>query len=217
MRTIVALSLALASTAYADDFKRDAANHHIGDVSFVSAFGREPTSADSESLRMKLHLQYAHDMLATKPATSPDLEKQRALVLANLQDYIKKGITPQNTHAAVRTPVFIDDYGNICAVGYLIEKSVGRKLPEKIAKHHRYDYIDDIAAAMPEVQDWVKTTGLSLEEIASIQPGYERPAVEDWERFNLAKHADGPYDHTVRYTEIQWHGAVKHHRMEGTW
>jgi hypothetical protein len=217
MRTIVALSLVLASTASADELKRDAANHHIGDISFTAAFGRDPTAADSESQRMKLHLQYAHDMLAAKPATSPDLEKKRVATLANLQDYIAKGITPQNTHAAVRTPVFIDDYGNICAVGYLLEKSVGRALPEKIAKQHLYDYIEDIAAAVPEVNDWVKQSGFTLEEIASIQPGYERPAVEDWQRFNLAKRADGPYDHTVEYTDIHWHGKVKHHRMEGAW
>src|ERR1041385_2648873 len=180
MRTVVLVSLALASTAHADGVKlRDAANHHIGDVSFEAKFGRAPTPADSESERMHLHLQYAHDLLAGKPATSPDLEKKRAATLATLQDYVNKRITPQNTHAGVRTPVFIDDYGTICAVGYLIEKSVGRALPEKIAKKHRYDYIEDIAAAMPEGSNWVKESGFTLDEIASIQPGYERPAVED--------------------------------------
>lgn len=218
MRAFVALSLVFASTAAADVVReREGANHHIGDDSFVAAFGRDPTAEDSESLRMKLHLQYAHDQLAAKPAADPDVAKKRAAVLANLQDYIKKGITPQNTHSAVRTPVFIDDFGNICAVGYLIEKSAGRALPEKIAKQHRYDYIEDIAAAMPEVSDWVKASGFTLDEIASIQPGYERPAVEDWMRFNLAKQKDGAYDKTVQYTSIHWHGAVKHHRMSGTW
>src|SRR5512143_3928049 len=138
-RQFVVLSLALASTASADELKRDAANHHIGDVSFVAKFHRLPNADDSEKLRMHLHLQYAHDLLANKPSADPAIEKKREAVLANLQDYVNKGITPQNPHAAVRTPVFIDDYGTICAVGYLMEKSVGRALPEKIAKHHRYD------------------------------------------------------------------------------
>ena len=51
--------------------------------------------------------------------------------------------------------MFIDDHHTICAVGYLIEQSAGRPLAEKIAQQHRYDFIEDIAADMPEVQAWI--------------------------------------------------------------
>jgi hypothetical protein len=52
---------------------RDGANHHIGDESFVARFGRSPTPADSEALRMQTHLAHIHDRLAAGSATRPEL------------------------------------------------------------------------------------------------------------------------------------------------
>src|SRR4051812_40122599 len=131
---------------------RDGANHHLGDGSFVAEVGRSPTSADSEALRMRLHLRYVRDRLAQQPPTRPELAARRAELLGYLDDYIARGTTPRNEALPWRSPVFIDDGGNICAVGYLIERSVGRALAERIARGHRYDFLEDIAAALPEVR-----------------------------------------------------------------
>lgn len=68
--------------------------------------------------------------------------------LGYLDDYIAHGVTPTNAHLPWRTAVFIDDAGAICAVGYLIERSAGRALAERIAAEHRYDFLEDIAAAI---------------------------------------------------------------------
>lgn len=215
---IVPFSLAFAATSAAlppgeSRGFRDGANHHLGDDSFVAQTGRAPGRADDEKLRMHTHLGYVRALLASRPATATDRAARRTELLGYLDDYIARGITPRNEALPWRSPVFIDDDGNICAVGYLIERSVGRGVAERIARRHRYDFLEDIAAAMPEVRAWVAASGFTLEELASIQPGYEQPAVEDWVRWNVEvlPPPDGAYRDKI--TTGAWRGR----RMEGAW
>ena len=172
----LALTLSTASHALAPGDKargfREGANHHIGDDSFAAFYGRLPGPADDEHLRMHAHFTHVRHWLGTRDATKPELASRRAEILGYFDEYIAKGTTPQNAHLPWRTPVFIDDQGTICAVGYLIEHSLGRPLAEKVAKEHRYNVLEDIAAAMPEVKAWVESSGLTLDELASVQPGY---------------------------------------------
>ncbi len=217
------------AVAAAPSVLRPGANHHLGDDSFVAEFGRAPTNRDSEHLRMAVHLRYVRDLLAARPATKPALEHRRAELLGYLDDYIAKGITPRNTYVARRNPVFIDRDGNICAVGYLIERSVGRDFAEQIATGHRLDYLEDIAAAMPGVRSWIASSGFTLDELASIQPGYMGPDVQhqsgwqasktdeesyvDADGLGVAFPDDGPYhDETTGMT-----GTIANHQMVGTW
>jgi len=214
---VVASLAALSSSAFAlppgaPPALRQGANHHVGDDSFVAKFGRAPTARDDERVRMTTHLRHVHDWLASRPATRPELAKRRASLLAAFDAYIAKGTTPKNADLPWRTPVFIDQEGTICAVGFLIQESAGRPLAEKIAKHHRYDFIEDIAAAMPEVRDWVAGSGFTLEEISSIQPAYDAPHADEWRSWDLAKYPahDGP---STRYGTGEFH----HNHMEGAW
>ena len=199
---------------------RAGANHHLGDDSFVATFGRLPTAADGEKLRMRVHLRYVHDWLAARPATSPVLAPQRAQLLAYLEDYIAIGITPKNHHVLHRSPVFIDDEGAICAVGYLIERSVGRQLPELIASTHRYDFLETIAAAMPDVAAWVARSGFTLDELASIQPAYGEPTIIDWRIWNPKedKVPDGPFEALTAGGKLsRVRGDMRKKLMEGEW
>ncbi len=174
------LSLASASHALAPGDAergfRDGANHHVGDDSFAALFGRLPGPGDSEALRMHTHFVHVRRWLAERPPTRPELADRRREILGYFDEYIAKGTTPMNVHVPWRTPVFIDDRGTICAVGYLIERTAGRPLAEKVARGHRYNLLEDIAAAMPEVREWVASSGFALEELASIQPGYIPPS-----------------------------------------
>jgi hypothetical protein len=208
---------------------RPGANHHLGDDSFVARFGREPTPADGEPLRMRVHLQYVRDLLASRPATQPALAERRTALLGYLDEYIAKGTTPVNSYVPYRNPVFIDRDGTICAVGYLIERSAGRALAETIADAHRLDYLEDIAAAMPAVASWVAGSGLSLDELASIQPGYPGPDVmhltgwlakatsdDDWQPpLGTTLPDDGHYHVVKRGVTID--GAVTAKQMVGVW
>ena len=194
---------------------REGANHHLGDDGVIAAELGESSNV-SESVRMHDHLVYVHDFLASRPATRPDLEPRRTELLGYLSDYIAKGVTPRNEHLPWRSPVFIDDEGDICAVGYLIERSGGRSLAESIARSHRYDYLEDIAASTPEVSDWVEGSGLSLEELASIQPGYIAE-IDGWKTWDILEKppADGVYDVTTKDGETK--GTLQSGRMEGHW
>jgi hypothetical protein len=211
-----ALAIAFLATA-ATSSARPGANHHLGDDSFVATFGRAPTPHDGEALRMHTHLVYVHDLLAARAATRPELAARRAQLLRYLDDYIAKGTTPNNTYTSWRNPVFIDATGNICAVGYLIERDVGRALPEKIAAEHRLDYLETIAKAMPEVAAWVDGSGFTLEELASIQPGYEGPEVQHVDGWDAKQPiVDGPYSLASEdgYTVA---GAFENKQMTGAW
>jgi hypothetical protein len=194
---LLPLTLSVASSTHAlapGDAKRgfrEGANHLVGDDSFAALYGRLPRAGDAEALRMHTHFMHVRNWLAQRPATKPELAARRQEILGYFDEYIAKGTTPENAHVPWRTPVFIDDRGTICAVGYLIERSVGRPLAEKIARNHRYNVLEDIAAAMPEVSAWVDTSGLSLVELASIQPGYIPPT--SWNELDLI---DGPIDFT---------------------
>jgi MORN repeat variant len=183
----MSLTLASASHALAPGDRergfREGANHHIGDDSFAAFYGRLPGASDTEQLRMHAHFTHVRGWLASRPATKPELEGRRAEILGYFDEYIAKGTTPQNAHLPWRTPVFIDDHGTICAVGYLIERSAGRPLAEKIARDHRYNVLEDIAAAMPAVRAWVESSGLTLDELASVQPGYI--PVATWNEMDL--------------------------------
>ena len=194
---------------------REGANHRVGDDSFVATRGRRPSARDSETSRMQVHLAWIRGELAAKPATRPELAARRAELLGYLDDYIAKGITPTNWALPWRTPVFIDDRGAICAVGYLIERSVGRALPERIAATHRYDYLEDIAK-MPEVAAWIASSGFTLDELASIQPGYSEPEAHTWQRWLTSQIRDGAY----RSTSMRESAAVGRfagHKMQGAW
>jgi len=224
MRALSIAWVCLAGTAYAhpnpDTRFRPGANHHLGDDSFVKRFGRAPTSGDGERLRMAVHLAEVRAWLAARPPTRPELAARRAEMLGYLDDYITRGSTPRNTHLPWRTPVFIDDDGRICAVGYLIERSVGRTLPERIAAEHRYDVLEDIAAAIPEVAAWIGASGLTLDELASIQPAYVSPNVDAWRSWDLSANPppDGHYvstdDDDNSHETI---GTFTHRAMQGVW
>ncbi len=189
---------------------REGANHHLGDDAFIAELGRPPTDGE-EKLRIRTHFLAVEALLGSRPATRPELAENRAKLLAHFADYIAKGTTPKNAHLPWRTPVFIDDEGTICAVGYLIEQSAGRPVAEKIARGHRYAYLEEIVEAMPEVKQWVAQSGFTLEELASIQPGYEGPDIAHETGWTLAKVPDGAYanDHVT--------GTIRHHHMQGLW
>lgn len=228
-RILTAASLALASLAITTTALalppgehgrgfREGANHHLGDDSFVASTGRAPVaSTDTEAERMHVHLAYVRAWLGGRPATRPELEDRRHELLSYLDEYIAKGTTPSNAHIPWRNPVFIDDDGTICAVGYLIERASGRPLAESIARAHRYDYLEDIASAVPEVAKWVEGSGFTLEELASIQPGYIEPVAEAYVPWDLSKtpRPDGAFEE--KDDDGTTRGRIKDGRMEGEW
>ena len=151
-------------------------NPLIGDISFVSKFGQQPTATTDEDLRIKTHLEYVEKLLRQKDVSNltTELQEKRKHLLDLLHDYWTAGIFPRNyDYEDKRVPCFIDKDGRICAVGYLVEQTAGRQTAEQINDNHKYDKLLVMNDRM--VDSWLETSGLTKEECAMIQPSYGPP------------------------------------------
>ena len=148
-------------------------NSVIGDISFIEKFGYKPNASTDENLRIKTHLEYVEKALRQKSINhlTSTLKQQRAYLLDLLHSYWMRETFPRNyDYKEVRKPCFIDKDNRICAVGYLIERSAGRQIAEEINRRHKYERI--LAMNDQMVDNWIKSSGLSKEECAMIQPQY---------------------------------------------
>lgn len=150
-----------------------AINALAGDASFVEKFHSLPDKNTDEDLRIKTHLEYAEKLLRKKNIShlSDKVKQKRFKTLDLLHAYWTTGIFPRNyDYAESRKPCFIDKDNRICAVGYLVEKTAGRKAAEQINLKHKYDEI--LAMNDNAVDSWIANSGLTKEECALIQPSY---------------------------------------------
>ncbi|TND07879.1 MAG: hypothetical protein FD123_2869 [Bacteroidetes bacterium] len=148
-------------------------NAAIGDESFYKTFGTSPLPGCPGKLRVQTHLAYVEQLLRAAPVNHLDAEQQkhRSLLLDQLHRYTIAGAFPENKKfPGEHRPCFIDARRNICAVGYLIEQSAGRALAEKINADFQYAYLGEIT--VPELEAWIRWSGLSAAECAMIQPAY---------------------------------------------
>lgn len=147
-------------------------NAVIGDESYRVTFGTAPSAETSERLRLQTHLAYVEGLLRAKDVShlSAAQRERRAKLLDQLHAYWQEGVFPKNTYQAGRTPVFIDEQGRLCAVGFLIAQSAGREAVERINERFQLDRIEDMDA--PAVEAWAERHGFTLRELAMIQPMY---------------------------------------------
>ncbi len=201
LRTFFFPLFLLFLTACSDNRQLTSNNHInplIGDVSYEKKFGRLPGESTDEKTRIQTHLEYVEMLLRKKDMSNmPQAARNKRNNLLNLlHEYHLAAKFPANYDHAERRPCFIDRDGNICAVGYLVEKTAGRSLAEKINQQYKYDNIADMKT--PELLAWVETSGLTAEECAMIQPtyGWHKPdnyvpdkmgiATAAWSGLNLA-------------------------------
>eukprot|EP00811_Abedinium_folium_P034272 NODE_7168_length_1602_cov_5.972203.p1 GENE.NODE_7168_length_1602_cov_5.972203~~NODE_7168_length_1602_cov_5.972203.p1 ORF type:complete len:404 (+),score=131.78 NODE_7168_length_1602_cov_5.972203:112-1323(+) len=152
---------------------------------FERAFGRALCPADDE-VRIRAHLRQVAALLRAKgcPNAHKDRAVERNELLNVLARYAEVGALPQNIERPVRTPIFIDGEGRVCAVAHLIEASGHGVLASDVDAHFHLVRIADIGCAAAEVDggaaaavarallDWAASHGFMLEELAAIQPGY---------------------------------------------
>ncbi|HEX7847289.1 MAG TPA: hypothetical protein VF476_15925 [Chitinophagaceae bacterium] len=146
------------------------------DESYEASFGVAPDANSNEQLRIQTHLLYVEQLLRSSTTKGLSLTQQlnRLSILDILHEYARAGQFPTNKdYPGERRPCFIDADGNICAVGYLIEQTKGRKTAEAINAKHQYDFLSDMNE--PVIDAWAKEFGLTLEECAMIQPAYGPP------------------------------------------
>jgi hypothetical protein len=121
---------------------------------------------------VRQHLQETELLLRSRKITSLTAQQQanRLRNLDVLHSYWQAGIFPKNTHHSNRQPYFIDDYNNYCAVGYLMKESGANAMARAIHESQNFSYLANIQH--PDLINWAKNSGLSLDELALIQPGY---------------------------------------------
>lgn len=152
-----------------EDSLTNCINPVIGDISAY----KSGTIANnlSEEERITTHLKYVESVLRKTKCSNKTLQNRRNMLLNVLLDYIKKGDYPSNyDHPEERKPCFIDKNGNICAVGYLIEQSAGRKTAEYINSKFQYTNLLNMHDALLDA--WINQSGFSKMELAMIQPTY---------------------------------------------
>ncbi len=157
-----------------------AINSVIGDESYISLYGKEPGKNVPDQIRIRIHLDYVEGILRNRPMDHLTTEKaiNRIKGLDLLRDYILEEEFPYNDgHPDNRRPTFISDDGRICAVGWMIEKTAGREVAEKVNKVFKYSYIPEINH--PLFMEWVEESGFTIEELAMIQPQYGTIVTEE--------------------------------------
>src|SRR5262245_54721542 len=134
------------------------------------------TERDREVERVRIveHLARVEGQLRAADVTALPVARQaaRARNLDLLREYRQRGIFPHN-HVALdrRTPVFVDEHGTQCAVGYLIARSGRSDLTRRIARTRNLATVAQLADD-EELKRWLVEAGLSPVEAAMVQPAY---------------------------------------------
>ncbi|WKZ66039.1 MAG: T9SS type A sorting domain-containing protein [Flavobacteriales bacterium] len=130
----------------------------------------------TEADRIRMHLQLVRERLAMRsgPALDPSQRAKRAMLLGRLGDYADARTFPRNESVAHRNPVFIDAYGNACAVGWLMIESGHGELAHRISETMNLAYVLEMPRSplWPQVAAWADAHGFDAAELAWIQPAY---------------------------------------------
>jgi antitoxin component YwqK of YwqJK toxin-antitoxin module len=141
----------------------------------VFAINETETQPRSEIELIRSHLLSVVSLLDRNPPQDISSGQLRARKqnLRVLENYAYAGIFPQNYYHLNRTPVFIDEHGTHCAVGFLMMCSGRDDLARRISGKDNYVFVRDIDD--PEISAWQKNSGFTLDELALIQPAYMAP------------------------------------------
>lgn len=105
-------------------------------------------------------------------ATRARLTAARHQQIERLRAYAAAGRFPRNHRILGQVPIFVDDDGRRCAVAHLMTLDGHGRAVAAIARRDRHLYVEDITDG--PIAEWVRTSGLLVEEAALIQPGYSR-------------------------------------------
>ncbi len=132
----------------------------------------QPDSPANETKWIALHLRLVEQTLRQRSTQrlSARQAANRLDCLSYLNQYWHKERFPGNTRYTRRTPIFIDDQNNFCAVGYLLKTSGYEALARKISACGNLAYVGEMN--YPELNRWARDHGFTLNELAWIQPGY---------------------------------------------
>lgn len=131
----------------------------------------------SDRQRIQKHLELVEQALRNRDISrlSASQRANRLHHLDVLRDYRLSGTFPTNHYHPGRRPYFRDNFGVLCAVGYLLWQDGKREIVDRINREDNYGYLRQLAAEYPEIGAWAAKNGFTTEELAWIQPYYEAP------------------------------------------
>lgn len=130
-----------------------------------------PTSGRLAKLTDKLHIQTHLALTELRLRARNNSNPDRVKTLDILHKYWKAGVFPQNIYTpGRRVPVFIDQDGTYCAVGYLMAKTGHSDLAVAIDNRNKFTFVEELDGE--PTKNWLQKAGLTKEEAALIQPGY---------------------------------------------
>lgn len=157
-------------------------NAVLGDASWVALYGERPGPDVPDAERIRTHLAYVDTLLRERDVSdlSPELQLARARNLDRLSAYRIADMFPENRPGVGRVPRFVDDDEDgalaaladvrLCAVGHLLAADLGVEAAIAIAADFQHAEVGAIDA--PELATWAASSGLTIEELAMIQPSY---------------------------------------------
>lgn len=169
---IIALSAGIVGLYFSQP-STDEINPVLGNESYEVLFGENVPSDLDEQTRIRIHLAYVEQLLRKKDLShlSPELQSKRAHAISLLHTYWQNGQFPSNyDYPNERKPCFRDKNNQICAVGYLVQQTGNEALVREIESTENYATIYEMTNQ--QLLEWVKQSGLTLEECAMIQPTY---------------------------------------------
>lgn len=127
----------------------------------------------SDKEYVQAHLESVLEILKSNPVSQLTCEQfdSRMKLIEILSEYREAGKFPINYHCSNRIPVFIDENGTYCAVGYLLKETGFDDVAKCIAETDNYVWVKDINH--PAISEWQKKSGFTLEEIKLIQGAYD--------------------------------------------
>jgi len=150
---------------------------------------------------IQFHLQQTEQLLRERNTNhlTPSQRKNRLANLDILHCYSQMGIFPVNDGHEGRQPYFIDKFNTYCAVGYLMQQTGADEMARDINLSQNYNYLIDITH--PGLMNWVYNSGLSLDELALIQPAYGG----DWPCVVTELHYNNAGPDVNEYLEVHQH------------
>jgi hypothetical protein len=149
-------------------------------------FTQMPIINDEQEL-LVFHLQTLEKIFLNKDSQHLNFaqENNRKRHLAILNEYWNRRDCPKNTYLPYRNPVFIDAQNRHCAVAYLMQKDGKTAFCKNVRENSNFIFVRNIKS--DEFEKWQAESGLSLDELAWIQPGYmTRVEYTEWNNSRLA-------------------------------
>ncbi len=165
---------------------------------------------------VQAHLSCVVPILKSNPtdALSANQMSTRLHLIELLDGYREAKLFPLNHYRTERIPVFIDEHGTHCAVGYLMMKSGYEELAQRISRTDNYVWVKDIKDE--EALVWQQESGFTMEELKLIQGAYDYYPPYAWTSPDKYETPQMPICTTAYFDEVH-NGVVTLRKEERVW